>query len=43
MGTIIVGLILFVIVAAAIFSIYKSQKSGSSCGCCSGCDKGSCK
>ncbi|WP_368491118.1 FeoB-associated Cys-rich membrane protein [Clostridium sp. BJN0013] len=40
MSTVIVGVILFGIIAFAGYKTYKSHKGGSGCGCgCSGCDK----
>ncbi|MBQ0051219.1 MAG: FeoB-associated Cys-rich membrane protein [Treponema sp.] len=46
MGNIIVGAILFVIVALAVISIYKkhrnAKKNGSCCCGCSGCSGGKC-
>ncbi len=39
MATVIVGAIVFCCLGLAARSVYKSKKSGSSCGSCSGCDK----
>lgn len=40
MSTIIVGGILFLLIAFAAYKTYKSYKRGNKCGCgCSGCNK----